>query len=167
MTRCSFATVLICLSSLARAEPVTWERVNALPAEEQPVWRAYLKLSEAKRQADAAALVAEVAANRLTNALRAPDGGDFKLKVAPGDEWYASAEAGRLADVILSYQTPSGGWSKHTGYDQGPRQPGMQWTSQHEPGKPVHYLATSSCGFWRVCGRRPTGRIVGGGSSGV
>lgn len=41
----------------------------------------------------------------------------------------------------LSYQAPRGGWSKHLGFSQGPRKPGMQWTSQSEPGQSAHYLA--------------------------
>jgi PelA/Pel-15E family pectate lyase len=44
--------------------------------------------------------------------------------------------------VILSYQTPTGGWSKHTGYSRGPRQPGMLFSSQFEPGRSPHYLGT-------------------------
>ena len=60
----------------------------------------------------------------------------------PGDAWYAGDEAGKLADVVLSYQAPSGGWSKHTGYSKGPRRPGMQWSSQYEVGRPPHYLST-------------------------
>src|SRR5688572_32751332 len=45
---------------------------------------------------------------------------------------FASDEAKQLADAVLSYQTSTGGWSKHIGYGKGPRQPGMQWTSQNE-----------------------------------
>jgi PelA/Pel-15E family pectate lyase len=124
------------------AAPVTPERIAALPAAEQPAWRAYLARSQANARADAAALQAEVAVQGLTNALRAPDGGDFKLPAKPGNAYYQSEDARRLADAVLSFQTPSGGWSKHLGFNKGPRQPGMQWTSQNEPGKPPHYVAT-------------------------
>jgi PelA/Pel-15E family pectate lyase len=128
--------------SPALAEPVTWERVQQLPSQERAAWVEYLERSQASAKADAGALRAEMTANRMSVALRAPDGGDFKLSARAGDPWYASAEAGQLADTILSYQTPTGGWSKHTGYSQGPRKPGMQWTSQNEPGKSPHYVAT-------------------------
>ncbi|HMO86556.1 MAG TPA: pectate lyase [Lacipirellulaceae bacterium] len=74
--------------------------------------------------------------------MRAPSGGDFKLSAKTGDPWYAGPEAAALADVVLSYQSPAGGWSKHTGYNRGPRQPGMQFSSQYEPGRSPHYLAT-------------------------
>jgi PelA/Pel-15E family pectate lyase len=126
----------------AFADPVTLSRLSELPVAEQAAWKAYLARSQTNAFADRAALQAEVAAQKITNALRAPNGGDFRLPANGGDAWYASAEAKRLADVLLSYQTPSGGWSKHTGYAKGPRQPGMQWTSQNEPGKSSHYVAT-------------------------
>ncbi|MES2920356.1 MAG: pectate lyase [Verrucomicrobiota bacterium] len=124
------------------AEPVTPARLNELPPAEQPVWKAYLEKSKSGAAADHAALQAEVAANNLPGAVRAPSGGDFKLSVEAGNAWYGGEEAGKLADAILSYQTPSGGWSKHLGFSEGPRKPGMQWTSQNEPGQSAHYVAT-------------------------
>lgn len=134
----SFAVSL----TLAFAEPITPGRVNDLPATEQPAWQAYLERSQANAKADEAVVVAEVAANKLTNALRAPSGGDFKMHTKAGAAWFAGDEAKQLANAVLSYQTPSGGWSKHIGFSRGPRKPGMQWTSQNEPGQPAHYVAT-------------------------
>ena len=126
----------------AFAEPVTLSRIGKLPAGEQLAWKAYLERSQTNAQADQAALQAELAANGMTNVIRAPSGGDFKLKRKAGDAWYARDEAKQLADAILSFQTPSGGWSKHLGFSRGLRQPGMQWTSQNAPGQPAHYVAT-------------------------
>lgn len=126
----------------ASAEPVTLERIHALPATEPAAWEKYWERSQSNARTDAEALQAEVAARQLTNALKAPSGGDFKLPAKMDQAWFAQAEAKQLADVVLTYQTPSGGWSKHTGYSKGPRQPGMQWSSQYDPGKSPHYLAT-------------------------
>jgi PelA/Pel-15E family pectate lyase len=109
---------------------------------DRPAWVAYLERSQAAALADQAVVQAEVAARKMTNALRAPSGGDFKLKFKAGDAWFAGDEAKQLADSILSFQTPSGGWSKHMGFSLGPRKPGMLWTSQNEPGQPAHYVAT-------------------------
>ena len=137
--------ILFILSLIALptfAEPVTDTRIATLPAPEQGAWRAYLEKSQTLARADQAALDAEVAANALTAALKAPSGGDFKLKKEPGDAWYASDEANTLTASVLSFQTPSGGWSKHLGFTRGPRKPGMLWTSQNLPGEPAHYLAT-------------------------
>lgn len=135
-------SLLLTIHASALAEPVTAERIVELPATEQTLWKAYLQASQACAAADEAALRAELNANHMDKALRAPSGGDFKLSAEDGDAWFASDEAKLLADIILSYQAPSGGWSKHTGYGSGPRKPGMQWTSQSEPGKHPHYLAT-------------------------
>jgi PelA/Pel-15E family pectate lyase len=139
----SFA-VLLLSAQAAFTEAVTPERLSELPAAaaDRAAWQAYLDRSKAAAAKDEAALRAELIANGMTAALRAPSGGDFKLPAKPGDAWYAGPDASRLADVILSYQTPSGGWSKHTGYAKGPRKAGTQWSSQYEPGQPPHYLAT-------------------------
>jgi PelA/Pel-15E family pectate lyase len=126
----------------AFAEPITFARLAELPTTEQTVWKNYLEKSHATAADDKAALEAEVSSNKLPAALKAPSGGDFKLSHQAGDGWYAGDEAKQLADIILSYQAPSGGWSKHLGFSQGPRKPGIQWTSQSEPGQPAHYLAT-------------------------
>jgi len=126
----------------AFGDPITLDRVDALPEAERSAWNPYLERSRVSALADAAAVQAEVIANRMTNALRAPSGGDFKLPAKMDNVWYAWKEAAELADAVLSYQTPSGGWSKHTGYGKGQRQPGMQWSSQHEPAKKPHYVAT-------------------------
>lgn len=124
------------------AEPYDAKRLEALSSAEKANWMNYEFQSRYFAEIDAKAIQAEVTAQGMTNALRAPDGGDFKLSKKPGDPWYASQEAKQLADIILSYQTPSGGWSKHTAYSDGPRKPGMQWSSQYEPGHSPHYLAT-------------------------
>lgn len=142
MTSLNYSLAIACLLSPAFAEPVSLARLNSLPTAEQAPWLDYLEKSRTLARADEAALQAEVAANKLVVALRAPGGGDFKLPKKTGDGWYAGDEAKALTESILSFQAPSGGWSKHLGFGQGPRKSGMQWTSQSDPGKPAHYLAT-------------------------
>lgn len=142
MTQVLILMLITCAITEVGAASLSRERLNALPVPERAAWLDYLERSQASAQHDAAVLQAEVQSNKMTNALRAPSGGDFKLPAKEGDTYYSQAEAGRLADVILSYQTPAGGWSKHTGYSKGPRQPGMQWTSQNAPGQKPHYVAT-------------------------
>jgi PelA/Pel-15E family pectate lyase len=138
-----FVPVVAMLSASAvSAAPVTPDRIEKLPTADRPAWQAYLDRSKAAAAKDNAALRAELAESGMTVATRAPSGGDFKLPAKPGDAWYAGTEASQLADVILSYQTPAGGWSKHTGYAKGARKAGMQWSSQSEPRQPPHYLAT-------------------------
>jgi PelA/Pel-15E family pectate lyase len=136
------ALALIATSAFVIAEPVTADRFNELPSAQQAAWKSYWDRSQANARADQAALQAELAAQSMSIALRAPNGGDFKLPASAGEAWYSSDAANELALVVLSFQTPSGGWSKHTGYSRGPRQPGMQFSSQSEPGQKPHYLAT-------------------------
>jgi PelA/Pel-15E family pectate lyase len=126
----------------AMAGEITPEGINQLPAAERTAWNAYVDQSRVKALADQAALQAELAAHGMTAALPAPSGGDFKRSAKAGDVWYAGDEARLLGDIVLSYQTPAGGWSKHTGYTKGPRKPGMLWTSQNKPGEKPHYLGT-------------------------
>lgn len=117
-------------------------RVQQLPAAERPAWRKYLERSQALAKMDQAALDAELAANGMTSALPAPEAPDFKLPAKTGDAWYGGEDAKTLTATILSYQTASGGWSKHTAYSAGPRKPGMLWSSQYKPGSAPHYLST-------------------------
>lgn len=146
MKSCGKALLIgvVSLASLASipAAPVTSERIRQLPTAEQKAWSVYWERSHSNALADEAVLQAEVTSLKRTNALPAPSGGDFKLPAKVDKNWFGQDEAKRLADVILSYQAPSGGWSKHTGFGKGPRQPGMQFSSQYEPGHAPHYLAT-------------------------
>lgn len=125
------------------AAPVTAERVSALSPAEQGPWRDYLARSAAAALADQAVVDEEARAAGLALPLRAPEsGGDFKFSEKTEADWYVSDEAAALADAILSFQTPAGGWSKHTDYSRGKRRPGMQWTSQSDPGKRARYAGT-------------------------
>ncbi len=142
LTKYFLCAVVVLPVSSAFADAITTTRVGELPVADRTAWEAYLEKSRIKAKADQAVVLAEAAANKMTNALRAPSGGDFKLPAPAGDPWYAGDEARLLANAVLSYQTPAGGWSKHLGFSKGPRQPGMQWTSQNEPGQPAHYVAT-------------------------
>jgi PelA/Pel-15E family pectate lyase len=142
MSRHLLPLALVLLHAAAHAAPVTAEAIGRLPAAEQAAWTEYLDHSKALAAADQTALQSELEKNAMTAALKAPSGGDFKLSADQGDAWFSSDEAKAIVDVVLSYQTPAGGWSKHTAYARGKRQPGMLWSSQYEPGKSPHYLAT-------------------------
>jgi len=126
----------------ASAAELTLQRIETLPATQREAWVRYWQRSQENARKDAAALQAELTETQRTRAIKPPSGKDFRLPAKPGDAWYESEEAELLADAILSYQTPSGGWSKHNHYASGPRQPGTQWTSQNDPGESPHYLGT-------------------------
>jgi PelA/Pel-15E family pectate lyase len=136
------ASLGFCFDQACLAEEVTQTRVSELSPPEVINWSTYLNRSEEFAILNTDGLKQELKNLHVYVATKAPDGGDFKLPEKRGDKWFASAEAGALADVIISYQSPSGGWSKHTGYSKGQRKVGMQYSSQYEPGKKPHYLAT-------------------------
>ena len=96
------------------AEPLTLERIATLPAKQQTAWKDYLERSEKQRRADQAALQKEMAQRGLTNSIMAPPSrGTRSTPLERAADWYAGAEARRIADIVVSFQTPAGGWSKN------------------------------------------------------
>jgi len=138
--------VIVCVGSVlaahAAGEPLTKERVGALPADERRAWAAYLERSATLAAGDRAVLQNELAVAGIEQAIMPPTDRPRSVPADANDAWYASEEASSLATNVLSFQTPSGGWSKHVDFSAGPREPGMQWTAQHRPGGRFHYVAT-------------------------
>src|SRR3569623_495700 len=96
------------------ALPLTEERIAALPAAQQPAWRNYLLHSIAQMRADRAALDAEMKKAGLKAPVIPPSGSAAKsIPLDKPADWYAGAEARRIADIVVSFQTPAGGWSKN------------------------------------------------------
>jgi len=103
--------------------PLTAERINALPAVERPAWHQYLARSLAQRAKDQAFFAEELKAHNITTPVT-PREGRGGLPLNRPAEWYASDEARKLADNVISFQTPAGGWSKNMNYADHARQPG-------------------------------------------
>jgi PelA/Pel-15E family pectate lyase len=94
--------------------PLTRERIAALPEKERGPWLAYLDASARAMKADRAALDAELKRADLERPLVPPSGS--AARSVPLDrpaEWYGSSDAVRIARIVVSFQTPSGGWSKN------------------------------------------------------
>ena len=53
--------------------------------------------------------------------------------------WLAGAEGRKVAATVISFQTPSGGWSKHIDLMGRPRKPGESFYSENDG---WHYIAT-------------------------
>jgi PelA/Pel-15E family pectate lyase len=102
--------------------PLTAERIAQLPADRQPAWRDYLARSEAARAADTAFYAGELSRLALTEPLVPAKGG--ALTVAESAAWYAGPEGRRIAAIVVSFQTPAGGWNKNTNFTLRARQPG-------------------------------------------
>jgi PelA/Pel-15E family pectate lyase len=126
---------------LPQLKIINAERVAALPEPDRAAWQAYLERSRADSVAERKVLAAELAAEGLSESRPAPQTSET-LKVTSEHDvaFFSKPATAALADVILSYQTPTGGWSKAVDYKQGPRQPGTHWTSQS--GRGWHYSGT-------------------------
>jgi PelA/Pel-15E family pectate lyase len=101
----------------------------------KPEWQAYLARSRALMAADKAAFAAEKAGG-VASSVTESHAGIKTMPLARADAWYASAEARHVADVIVSFQTPAGGWSKNMARDGALRQPGQQYVAEHSKKSP-------------------------------
>lgn len=107
------------------------ERVaRYVPAAQRGAWVRYLAASRAMYARDTAAMGAELRAAKMSTMIRAPYAHDFSVKPEMTDAWFVSDAARRLADVILTFQAPNGGWSKHVDFTQHPRQPGESYFAE-------------------------------------
>jgi len=95
------------------AQSLTVDRISALPAPERSAWLAYLHRSEQQEKTDRAALASE--REGMKEIPPEPPLG-FSARSMPLDRdpsWYSSADARHTADIIVSFQTPAGGWGKN------------------------------------------------------
>ena len=107
------------------ALPLTAERVAALPAAEQRGWKEYLARSDQQLRIDQAFLQVELRQHQLKETVIPPSGrAASSLPLDKPADWYGGDEARRLADIVVSFQTPAGGWSKNLDLSLHPRAPG-------------------------------------------
>ena len=109
--------------------PLSEARIATLPPAQQAPWQAYLAHSRALAAADRAALALE---RKDGPAPADPpeqrhSGADMPLKRPAA--WYASPDARHVADVIVSFQTPAGGWGKNMARSGALRQRGQNWVA--------------------------------------
>ena len=110
------------------AESLTRARIAKLPQSQRGAWLKYLEHSENQRKADKAAFQAELKRAGITKAIEPPHG--FSARGLPLDRdmaWYASADARHDADVVVSFQTPAGGWGKNMDMSKEARKPGEKY----------------------------------------
>ncbi|WP_241557421.1 pectate lyase [Croceibacterium ferulae] len=116
------------------APPLDAARISALPAAEQQAWFDYLQRSVMQMRADQASLAAELAPGAIRPPAPAPHGAGIKsMPMDREPSWYATAEARRIADTVISFQTPAGGWSKNLDRAGPPRLPGQRYSSDGGP----------------------------------
>ncbi len=133
------------------AESVTAERIAALPAARRGIWTAYLARSQAAMRVDKATLAAERKPGVAVPAAPATGNGVLTMPLDRPDEWYAGPEARAVADTIVSFQTPAGGWGKNQPRGAA-RLPGQAYVSDNsnaaakpgdfDPTQSWHYVGT-------------------------
>ena len=110
------------------AQAVTLARISVLPAREQPAWQRYLERSEHQGAADREFFAAELRAHGLHQTTSpTEDKGVRSIPLNQPASWYKGAEARRIADIMVSFQTPAGGWSKNIELTQHVRAPGERF----------------------------------------
>ena len=114
------------------AQPLTVERIATLAAPTREAWRTYLERSQARMKADQDALVAERGGKPAPPPPTDGGGGARSMPLDRNAAWYGTVEARHVADVIVSFQTPAGGWGKNQSRAGAPRQPGQDYVSHGE-----------------------------------
>jgi PelA/Pel-15E family pectate lyase len=116
------------------APSLTAERIQKLaPPKERATWLAYLKRSQEQMKADRATLAAELKPGEVGPPQPAEGRGGFGtgMSLRHDDAYYATAPAKHIADVIVSFQTPAGGWSKNMGFSGALRLPGQPYAANN------------------------------------
>src|SRR5690606_37795742 len=75
-------------------------------------------------------LRAELLAEGLNEPALPPRTNRFGFNTNQPEAWYGTDEGRRIANIILSFQTPSGGWSKRTDMGQRPRRTGEHFGTE-------------------------------------
>lgn len=108
--------------------PLTAERILGLPRSEQPAWNEYVARSERRLRDDQRFFLNEMRQRGLAESTPPPPGRkNTKLSLNRSSGWYSQPEALRIADIVLSFQLPSGGWSKNLDLTHHKRAPGEQF----------------------------------------
>jgi PelA/Pel-15E family pectate lyase len=114
-------------------------RLAALPPAQRAAWRRYLARSRELHARDSALMAAELRALGRTRMVQAPYTHAFAVEPYMRDDWFRSDSARALAENLLSWQTPAGGWSKHVDMRLRARRPGESWYGESDE---WHYIGT-------------------------
>ncbi len=113
------------------AESITAARIATLPAKDRAAWTAYLERSQRQMQVDRATFAAERTAGATEPPLPKEGFSARTMSLSRDEAWYGTPEARQIADVIVSFQTPAGGWSKNLDMSGSPRLPGQSYTTDN------------------------------------
>ncbi len=105
-------------------------RVDSLAPQVRASWTAYLQRSHSLLAVDRAAVAAELKSAGKEKWVAATYIHAFPVDSAWRGAWFKNSAARTLADNVLSWQTPAGGWSKHVDMAARARQPGESYFSE-------------------------------------
>jgi PelA/Pel-15E family pectate lyase len=112
--------------------PLTRARIAALPEKDRAPWLAYLDRSERQMRTDRLALDAELKSAGLARPNVPPSGGGARsIPLDRPAEWYATPDALRIAKIVVSFQTPAGGWSKNLNMADHERRTGEHYAADN------------------------------------
>jgi PelA/Pel-15E family pectate lyase len=117
-------------------------RINTDGATQKNAWLNYLTASRGQLAADQAALAAERVGIAPPAAVAAGGARDGGMPLNRPMNWYGSAEAIRVADNIVSFQTPAGGWSKNVDRTGPVRQRGQHYVAFEGPRESWNFVGT-------------------------
>lgn len=112
------------------APEITMARLPELPVAQRAAWADYIARSQKQQKFDHDTLAAELKPGET--APPPPVAGSGKMPLHKDASWYGSAEARAIADTIVSFQTPSGGWSKNQDRTKAPRLRGQRYANDAE-----------------------------------
>lgn len=101
------------IGTMTPAEPITDARIALLPKAEQAAWTTYLARSRSLMARDKQVLADERAGGPPPETPPTGPSGGSGMPLNKDAAWYAGPEARQVADNIVSFQTPAGGWGKN------------------------------------------------------
>jgi PelA/Pel-15E family pectate lyase len=113
------------------APSLTAARIAKLPRSQRAAWNAYLERSHQQERRDRAALAAERKGLSAIPPLPAEGGFGRSMPMDRDPAWYTTPEARHIGDVIVSFQTPGGGWSKNMSRSGALRLPGQSYAANN------------------------------------
>jgi PelA/Pel-15E family pectate lyase len=116
-----FGFISLCISTYA----ASGEERTKNPFPDTSEWRTYIAKSERWKALDTAIIARELKAFGLDKAKLPEHTNKFGFETKNSDEWFKSDEGERIMSIVLSFQTPSGGWSKRTNMAKNPREKGQ------------------------------------------
>lgn len=109
---------------------VTATRIATLEPHARAAWSAYLAQSRADRLRDSNVVVAELKSIGRPTWVQPKIAPDFRIASTWDARWFATDSARSIAATMLSFQTPSGGWTKHADMFGAPRPKGTSFFSE-------------------------------------